>query len=372
MKEIEVVDVDEQPRFTGFVRPTSNYFRMPNIWTDITAEIDSLAELKVVEYVLRHTWGFHEFGQPKAISIDEFMHGRRRADKSRMDKGTKLSRPSVIDGLKRAVNHGYLICVTDDSDPARITKSYALNMQDSQEDVKMLNASKDSLPPTQSSKFTPPVKNLNRVRAGASQASLPRSEKETLERHSQKERESGLPDGPEEQMPDSSFSLSFSQDQSEEEELSTVFAQRWCVLTKVRIESLTDRDWQDIAVLAPKITTTEALFLFYTWVYERLKAFAASQGRKATPPKLYNLVKCLSEWEQEQEQKQQEKEREQKTSGRAVAGTGQVQNWTEARLRGEAPPVVYTRLEPRQPNKPSKSMSRAGDSFSDIREKLHR
>src|SRR5690349_666224 len=83
--------------FAGFVPPTSNYFQMPNEWTNITAEIESLAELKVIEYVLRHTWGFHEFGICKAISIDEFMYGRRKAGGDRMDKGTKLSRPSVID-----------------------------------------------------------------------------------------------------------------------------------------------------------------------------------------------------------------------------------------------------------------------------------
>src|SRR5437764_1103860 len=103
--------------FAGFVPPTRNYFMMPNESTDITAEIDSLAELKVVEHVLRHTWGFHEFGICNTISIDEFMSGRKYTKGSRkgerMDKGTKLSRPSVIDGLRRAVEHGYLICTID-------------------------------------------------------------------------------------------------------------------------------------------------------------------------------------------------------------------------------------------------------------------
>jgi hypothetical protein len=41
--------------FAGFSKPEANFFRLPNEWTDITAQISSLAEMKVVEYVLRHT-----------------------------------------------------------------------------------------------------------------------------------------------------------------------------------------------------------------------------------------------------------------------------------------------------------------------------
>ncbi|MGL4650272.1 MAG: hypothetical protein ACRC1H_12770, partial [Caldilineaceae bacterium] len=76
--------------FGGFERPQQNFFRLPNDWTDLTAAMGSLAELKVVEYVLRHTWGYHEFGIGKRISLNEFMYGRRLADGSRMDKGTGL------------------------------------------------------------------------------------------------------------------------------------------------------------------------------------------------------------------------------------------------------------------------------------------
>src|SRR5207302_1571299 len=111
-------------KFGGFTPPVSNYFRMPNAWINICAEIKSLAELKVVQYVLRHTWGFQEYdGKPKPITTDEFMHGRKKGDgKERMDNGTGLSNRSVIDGLRDAVEHGFLVCVTDDKDKARITK----------------------------------------------------------------------------------------------------------------------------------------------------------------------------------------------------------------------------------------------------------
>src|SRR6266704_2463012 len=85
--------------FPGFSTPESNFFRLPNEWTDITAKITSLAELKLVEYVLKHTWGYSEFDMVKKITTDEFINGRKRKDGTRIDIGTGLSKPSVIQGL---------------------------------------------------------------------------------------------------------------------------------------------------------------------------------------------------------------------------------------------------------------------------------
>ena len=122
-------DNEDTPVFEGFVQPTKNYFPMPNIWIEVCAQITNLAELKVIQYVLRHTWGYHEYGKAKAITIDEFMYGRKRQDGTRMDSGTGLkSDRSVKDGLKAALQHGYLVCEVDDTDRARIKKSYALKM----------------------------------------------------------------------------------------------------------------------------------------------------------------------------------------------------------------------------------------------------
>lgn len=114
--------------FSGFDTPKQNWFRMPNEWIDICADISSLAELKVVQYVMRHTWGHQEYGILKQISLDEFMSGRRRQDGSRLDKGTGLTKKSVIAGVKSAVERGFLIEHVDDSDRARVKKYYALRM----------------------------------------------------------------------------------------------------------------------------------------------------------------------------------------------------------------------------------------------------
>src|SRR6266487_4406489 len=118
-----------EPTFQGFSKPESNFFRLPNEWTDITAKITSLAEMKLVEYVLKHTWGYSEFDMVKKITTDEFMSGRKKKNGERIDTGTGLSKPSVIAGLKSAVAHGLLEEETDDTDKARIKKYYKLKMK---------------------------------------------------------------------------------------------------------------------------------------------------------------------------------------------------------------------------------------------------
>lgn len=114
--------------FQGFEEPSENWFKLPNIWTDITSGMSSFAELKVVEYVLRHTWGFHEFGKMKKITLDEFENGRKKSNGTRMDKGIGMRKQAIISGLRQAVKDGYLIEEVDKSDKGRIRKFYGLKM----------------------------------------------------------------------------------------------------------------------------------------------------------------------------------------------------------------------------------------------------
>jgi DNA-binding PadR family transcriptional regulator len=171
----------ERTPFSGFDRPESNYFRMPNTWTDITAEIDNIAELKVVEYILRHTWGYQEYGLKKHIKIDEFVHGRRRHDGSRMDKGTGLSERAVYDGLRKAVENSLIEEEIDDSDRGRIKKSYSLRMRETAhagEELQTLQSGVQTLHPHLQDLHPEPQ--TLQVR-GATDA--PRTEKDTEERH---------------------------------------------------------------------------------------------------------------------------------------------------------------------------------------------
>lgn len=166
----------EQPEFefSGFERPESNYFKMPNDWIDLTAQISNVAELKVVQYILRHTWGYHEYDIQKHITVDEFSRGRRRNDGSRMDMGTGLSERAVRYGLQAAVAHRLVEETIDDTDRGRTKKYYSLRMnprfssnderQDLQSGVQSLHPGMQTLPPS-----------------GADFA--PRSEKDTQERN---------------------------------------------------------------------------------------------------------------------------------------------------------------------------------------------
>ncbi len=177
-------DSERNLTFPGFEPPSSNFFRMPNNWTDITADMKSMAEMKVVEYILRHTWGYQEYGIMKRITIDEFMYGRRRQDGSRLDKGTGLSEQSVRNGLESALADGLIQEEIDDSDKARVKKYYCLRMQHD----RLEGGVKDLDPGAQSlgsgvKDLDPEVQTLD----PRGQGFRPRTEKDTLETHLKKE-----------------------------------------------------------------------------------------------------------------------------------------------------------------------------------------
>jgi hypothetical protein len=104
-------------RFKGF---SSAYFTAtPSEFIDVwLARIDTLAELKVILYVIRRTFGWGKFVD--RISVSQFTKGitRRMTVRDRqsvkqvevqVDHGTGLTKSSVRRGLKRAVEHGYLM-----------------------------------------------------------------------------------------------------------------------------------------------------------------------------------------------------------------------------------------------------------------------
>lgn len=80
--------------------PSPNYTQSPNVYFDTwLKEINSLAELKVVNVIIRHTFGWHK--ENAALGTTELMDL------------TGLSRVSVCDGVKRALDHGYIVRKTD-------------------------------------------------------------------------------------------------------------------------------------------------------------------------------------------------------------------------------------------------------------------
>ncbi len=117
--------------FEGFSHPDNiGFTRIPNDWFEVCACIDNLAELKVVLYVIRHTWGFLEYDEPKKITIEEFAHGRKKRDRTTMDSGTGLGITAIKDGVRKAVEHGYLITIKSQGEPGWPKKYYVLRMKD--------------------------------------------------------------------------------------------------------------------------------------------------------------------------------------------------------------------------------------------------
>src|SRR3990172_8637280 len=112
-------------QFDGFNEPKANYSKLPHILIDTLPLIDSLAEMKVILYVLRHTWGFQEYQEAKRITMDEFENGRKSKGR-RIDGGIKMVRNSIKAGIKQAVEHGFLIQERDDKDEGRSSYVYYL------------------------------------------------------------------------------------------------------------------------------------------------------------------------------------------------------------------------------------------------------
>jgi len=138
--------------------------------------VETVSELKVILYVLRHTWGFQEFDKLKRITLDEFQHGRKKGDGSRLDAGTGLSANAIKDGIARAIKHGFLIQVSDGRDFGRSSHVYQLRVSNSDTVSNSDNQASDS--------DSQPSEVDNQP-----SDSDTRSEKDTSERNSQKETE---------------------------------------------------------------------------------------------------------------------------------------------------------------------------------------
>jgi hypothetical protein len=81
---------------------------------------------KIVCYVLRHTIGYQKEYAPKRITLDEFEHGRKRRDGSRIDHGIGMYKQQIEAAIVDAVRAGALYVEEDERDKGRITWYYAV------------------------------------------------------------------------------------------------------------------------------------------------------------------------------------------------------------------------------------------------------
>lgn len=164
--------------FQGFVWPKENWYRLPDQWIEITRNIHSIATLKVVEYILRHTWGYvGQSTKPKRISINEFCKGRRKKGGGRIDLGTGLCEASVRKGLREALEMGLIEVIKEESDPARIKHYYLLKMQSAGEGDTPREPPIESIPGASKVYYTP----LQKI-GGPPLESIPRSTIDNLKK----------------------------------------------------------------------------------------------------------------------------------------------------------------------------------------------
>lgn len=121
--------MNEHTQFAGFTPAcVGTPITMPAEWALISASIDNLSEYKVTEYILRHSWAAGNVWME--ITTEQFMHGFVYDDGEIGDYGTGLSKPSVIMGLRRAIEHGYIECEVDDTNKTAIRKFYRVTQQE--------------------------------------------------------------------------------------------------------------------------------------------------------------------------------------------------------------------------------------------------
>lgn len=96
--------------FPGFpVEPTNNYWRYPRIvdgwWHQLSG-----SEQKVLDYILRHTWGYDK--EIDAISLSQFESGvYSKKSHQWIDQGTGLTRPSITKALKGLIQKGFIVVI---------------------------------------------------------------------------------------------------------------------------------------------------------------------------------------------------------------------------------------------------------------------
>ncbi len=84
------------PRFRGFRSP--NYTQVPDELFDELLSVLSGAELKVLLYIIRRTFGFKR--DADAISLSQMMHGITTREGNRLDRGVGLSKPTLLQALR--------------------------------------------------------------------------------------------------------------------------------------------------------------------------------------------------------------------------------------------------------------------------------
>jgi hypothetical protein len=101
------MDNSDQFPFQGFPDLRSNFVAVPNIFFDERLSTLSEAKLKVLLYIFRRILGWGKSFD--VIALSQFMNGIVTKKGRRLDYGTGLSKPTVIEALKELIAEGYIL-----------------------------------------------------------------------------------------------------------------------------------------------------------------------------------------------------------------------------------------------------------------------
>lgn len=92
---------ENNKKFPGFPpRPTIDFWCYPKAMNGYWHSLNG-SEQKVLDYILRHTWGFNKTADE--ISLSQLKNGIEN-----FDKGTGLSKPTIIKSLRGLAEKGFI------------------------------------------------------------------------------------------------------------------------------------------------------------------------------------------------------------------------------------------------------------------------
>src|SRR5665811_1898291 len=97
--------------FDGFANP--NYTQVPDELFDLLMPVLSDAELRVLLYIVRRTFGFKR--DSDTISLSQMVNGITTREGQVLDTGTGLSKSSVARGLKGLRDKGVIVATRNSS-----------------------------------------------------------------------------------------------------------------------------------------------------------------------------------------------------------------------------------------------------------------
>jgi hypothetical protein len=96
---------DPTKQFQGFYVPNST--QVPDtLFDDLMADLSG-AELKVVLYIIRRTFGFKR--QSDTIPINQMLHGITKKNGEVLDRGTGLAKPTLLRAIRSLTEQAIIL-----------------------------------------------------------------------------------------------------------------------------------------------------------------------------------------------------------------------------------------------------------------------